>query len=101
MKKAGEPILRYKEYIHKYVRLLGGMPPDTSIDTTLFIRQLESGQIDIPGMLDYCSSRNISLDLENIMKKILYDHMNERKILRKFRTELIIWLKRKLEINRR
>jgi len=104
-KEAGEPILKYNEYIHKYVRLLGGMLPDTSADTTLFIRQLEEECIDISVMLDYCSSRDISLDLENIMKKVLIEsdkkHTNEKKILRSFRSAVISWLKRRLILHQK
>ena len=103
--KAKQSILKYEEYIHKYIRLLGGMLPDTSIDTTLFIRQLEEEHIDIPGMLDYCSSRDISLDLESIMKKILSEsdkkHIDEKNILRNFRANTIKWLKKKLELHQK
>lgn len=96
-----ETILKYKEYIHKYVRLLSGMLPDTSVDTTLFIRQLEEDCIDISAMLDYCSSRNISLDLESIMRKVSSKHTDEKKILRNFRNDVIKWLKRRLELHRK
>jgi len=100
MDKKTDELLKYKEYIHKYIRLLGGMLPDTSADTVLFIRQLEEELIDISGMLDYCSSRDISLDLENIMKKSLSE-IDEKKILRNFRNETIHWLKRKLKLHQR
>ncbi len=103
--KKTQSILEYKEYIHKYVRLLGGMLPDTSVDTVLFIRQLEEDHIDISMMLDYCSSRDISLDLENIMKKILAKSdkkcIDEKKILRSFRNDVTKWLKRRLELHRK
>ena len=94
-------ILKYREYIHKYIRLLGGMLPDTSVDTTLFIRQLEEEHIDISGMLDYCSSRDINLDLENMMKNALSKRNDEGKILRNFRSAVISWLKRKLELHQK
>lgn len=87
---------KYREYIRKYVGLLGGSIPDTSADTSLFIRGLERERIDIPLMLDICSSLDIEPIICNIYIGASDGCTDEGRIQIRFRQRLTQWIKEKI-----
>ena len=87
---------KYREYIRKYVGLLGGTIPDTSTDTNLFIQGLEKERVDISMMLDICSSSDIEPLISNIFIEVFEEGEDENRILIRFRHKLIQWIKMRI-----